>query len=102
MSIEEIKNLVRLEKEVEGEIKKANESAANLIEKADEEAHKILQEAEDQKYYDGIFKKKIMEIEEKRDSMERQSEEKIKQLREIADKNLEKTISLIIKFLLGE
>lgn len=102
MSIEEIKNLVKQEKESEEKLRKTREEAASLIERSKENALKILQEAEDQKHYDAIYEARLKEIEEKKKMMESKINEKIERIREIANKNLEKTISLIVKYVLEE
>jgi vacuolar-type H+-ATPase subunit H len=101
LSVEEIRNLVRLEKDIENEVEKAKKTAADLAKKADEEARKILQKAQDQKYYDDITQVRIAEIDEKVIVARKQSGEKTKKLKDLADKNLEKTISLIVDFVIG-
>jgi len=102
MSVEEIKNLVTLEKESEEKIRKAEEKAANLIEKAREKARKILQEAESPEHYDTLFKTKSKEIGERKKAMENEVEEEVQRIQKAASKNLDKTVALIVKNVLGE
>ena len=101
MSIEEIKNLVTQEKESEEKLRKAEEKANGLLEQSKEKARKILQEAENPEYYDDIFKARLKEIEEKKKVMQREIDEKVEEIRKIANKNLEKTVSIIVKRVLG-
>jgi len=94
--------LVKQEKESEEKLRKTREEAASLIEGSKENALKILQEAEDPKHYDDIYEARLKEIEEKKKMMESKINEKIERIRETANKNLEKTISLIVKYVLEE
>lgn len=102
MSIEEIRNLIKEEKETEDKRKKAQEKATGIIEEAREKARRILQEAEQQEYYDEIFKKEAAEIKDKKEVIEKETNKRAERIQEIADKNLEKTISVIVKLVLGE
>lgn len=102
MSIEEVKELVRLEKEAEEKLRDAQKGAAALIEKAKTDAHNVIQEAEDPEQYDSIFNAKSMEIEERKKTVDMEVNENIKRIQEKAQKNLEKTVSLIIKLVLFE
>ena len=100
--MEDIKKLVEKEKDSEQRVKKAKEEAENIIKKSEEDAHRILDEAEDQKYYDDIFAAGLKEINEKKKLIEEETEKKIERIRKIAEKNLEKTASLIIRHILQE
>jgi vacuolar-type H+-ATPase subunit H len=102
MSIEEIRKLVRQEKETEEKLREAEKEAANLIERARERALKILQEAENPETYDKIFEEKLTEVAEKKKLMEKEVNEKTKRLRGVASKNMEKTVSFIVRYVLGE
>jgi vacuolar-type H+-ATPase subunit H len=102
MTMEDIKKLVEQEKDSEQRVKKAKEEAENIIRKSEEDAHRILDEVEDQKYYDDIFAAGLKEINEKKKLIEEETEKKIERIRKIAEKNLEKTASLIIKHILQE
>ncbi len=101
MSFEEIRNLVQKEKEAEQKLAKTREEATKTIQKAEEDANKILQETEKQDY-DRFFKKRTLEIEEKKKTIEEDTERKIETLTKVAKKNMKKTISFIINTILGE
>jgi vacuolar-type H+-ATPase subunit H len=100
MTIEEIKKLVEHEKDSEQNIRKAKEEAENMIKKTTEDAQRTLEQAEDQKYYDDIFAARLKEIDEKKKLLEKETGKKIERIRERAKKNLEKTVSLIVKHIL--
>jgi len=102
MSVEDIKKLVKQEKDSETKIKMAKEEAENLIKKSQEDAKRILENAKNQKYYDDIFAAGSKEINEKKEPLETETEKKIERIRKIAKKNLEKTASLIIRHILEE
>jgi vacuolar-type H+-ATPase subunit H len=102
MTIEDIKKLVEQEKDSEQKVKKAKEEAENIIKKSEEDAQRILDKAEEQKYYDDIFAAGLKEINEKKKLIEEETQEKIEQIRKIAEKNLQKTASLITKHILEE
>jgi vacuolar-type H+-ATPase subunit H len=102
MAIEDIRKLVEREKDSEEKIRKAKEEADGIIKKSKEDALKILQSAEDEKYYDGIFAAGSREINDKKKLTTKEAEEKIERIRKIAEKNLEKTISLIVRHILEE
>jgi vacuolar-type H+-ATPase subunit H len=101
MSFEEIRNLVQKEKEAEQKLAKTREEAAKTIQKAEEDANQILREAEKQDH-DHFFKKRTIEIEEKKKTVEEDTERRIETLTKIANKNMKKTISFIIDSILGE
>ena len=102
MAIEDIRRLVEREKSSEEEIRKAKEEAEGIIKKSKEDALRILKSAEDQKYYDDIFAVGLIEINDKKKLIKKEAEEKIERIRKIAEKNLEKTISLIVRRILEE
>jgi vacuolar-type H+-ATPase subunit H len=101
MSFEEIRNLVQKEKEAEQKLAKTREEAAKTVQRAEEDASKILQEAEKQDY-DRFFKERVIEIEEKKKTIEEDMERRIETLTKTANKNMKKTISFIIDTILGE
>lgn len=102
MAIEDVKRLVGQEKDSERNIKKAKEEAEKILKKSEEDAQRMLAQAEDQKHYDDIFAAGLKEINGKKKLLEKETEKKIEQIREIAKKNLEKSVSLIIKHILEE
>jgi vacuolar-type H+-ATPase subunit H len=102
MSVEEIRNLVKQEKEMEENLKMAEEQAATIIENAREKARQMLQDAEDPRTYDKIFNERLAEVEGKKKLVEKEVNKKAEQVREAANKNLEKTVSFILKHVLGE
>jgi vacuolar-type H+-ATPase subunit H len=102
MTIEDIKKLVEQEKDSEQNIKEAKEEAENILKKSEEDAQRILEEAEDQKYYDNTFAAGLKEINRKKKLLEKETEKKIEQIREIAKKNLENTVLLITSHILEE
>ena len=102
MTMEDIKKLVEQEKDSEQRVKKAKEEAENIIRKSEEDAHRILDEVEDQKYYDDIFAAGLKEINGKKKLLEKETQKKIERIREIAKKNLENAVSLVIRHVLEE
>ena len=102
MTIEDIKRLVEQEKDSELNIKKAREEAENILKKSEEDAQRILEQSEDQKQYDDVFAAGLKEINGKKRLLEKETEKKIERIREIAKKNLEKSMSLIVMHILEE
>jgi vacuolar-type H+-ATPase subunit H len=102
MTIEDIKRLVEQEKDSELNIKKAREEAENILKKSEEDAQRILEQSEDQKQYDDVFAAGLKEINGKKRLLEKETEKKIERIREIAKKNLEKSVSLIVVHILEE
>lgn len=97
MSIEDVKVLIRQEKEYEQKIAKAKEEADGIIKKSEKDAQRILQNANDPKYYDDIFTKGLAEISDKKKVIEKETDRKIERIRDKAKKNLEKTSALVLK-----
>ena len=102
MSIDEIKNLVKQEKETEQKRRDAEDQAAKIIENAKEKARKLLQEAESPEYYEAIVTAKTKEIEQKKKHAEKEINERIKQYQKKATENMEKTVSTIAAHVLKE
>ena len=102
MSIEDIKKLVEQEKDSEQKIKKAKEEAEKLIKKSQSDMQRVLADAEDQKYYNDIFAAGLKEIDEKKNLLKSETEKKIERIRKTAEKNLEKTASLVVRRILEE
>lgn len=101
LSFEEVEDLVKLEKDAEQKLVKAREEAVRTIEKAEEDAKRILKEADDQDY-DAFFKERKHQIEEEKQSIEESTDEKIKNLTKLANKNKKKAIAFIANSVLGE
>ena len=102
MSINEIKNLVKQERELEQLRKDAEEQAAKIIEDAKEKARMLLQEAENPEYYMAIVTAKTKEIEQKKKQTEREISDKLKRYQKKAADNMEKTVSKILAGVLGD
>jgi len=102
MTIEDVKKLVEQEKDSEQNIRRAEEEAENILKKSEEDAQRILEKAEDQKYYNDIFVAGLKEINGKKKLLEKETQKKIERIREIAKKNLENAVSLIIRHILEE
>jgi len=101
LSFEEVEDLVRLEKEAEQKLVKAREEAARTIRTAEEDAKRILKEVEEQDY-DAFFKKRKLQIEEEKRTIEQSTDEKVKKLTKIANKNKKKAIIIIANSVLEE
>lgn len=101
LSFEEVEDLVRLEKEAEQKLVKAREVAVITIENAQEDAKRILKEAEEQDY-DAFFKERKLKIEEEKRTIEESTDEKIKNLTKLANKNKKKAIAFIASSVLEE
>jgi vacuolar-type H+-ATPase subunit H len=103
MSIEEIKTLVRLEKDGEGQLREAKERADSTIAEARKNASKIVLAAEDQEYYDSLLKEWMKETDAKKKLMEEETEKRIIQIREaVKGAPMNGAISQILKRVLGE
>ena len=101
VSLEEIKSLVKLEKEADEKLELTREEAAKIIENAEETARKILKDVDEQDF--SVFvHNRLSEIEEKKKSIEKETEQKAAELLENGNKNIEKTIRLIASLVLGE
>jgi F0F1-type ATP synthase membrane subunit b/b' len=102
VSIDEIRNLVKQEKEMEQKRKDAEEQAARIIENAKAKARQLLQEAENPEYYEDIVTAKTKEIEQKKKQAEKEINDKIRQYPKKAEENMEKTVSKIVAYVLDE
>jgi vacuolar-type H+-ATPase subunit H len=101
VSFEEIKSLVKLEKEADKKLALTREEAAKIVENAEEAARKISKDVDEQDL--SVFvHKRLSEIEEKKKSIEKETEQKAAELLETGNKNIEKTIRLIASLVLGE
>jgi len=92
--------LVKQEKEIEETLQTANKQAASIIDSATEQAQRMLQEAEDPRVYDKIFNEKLKEIEAKKKIADEEINRKIQRIHEAANKNLERTVSFVVKHVL--
>jgi vacuolar-type H+-ATPase subunit H len=102
MSIEKIRDLVKQERMLEEKYRDAERKAAEIIREAKEKATRMLEEASDESYYEDILKQKSKEMEEKKRLIDKDTDEKIKLVAQIAAKNREKTIDFIIEHVLGK
>ena len=92
---------MKLEKEAEKELVLTREEATKIIENAEEAARKILKDV-DEEDFSVFFKTRLSEIEEKKKSIEKETEQKAAELSETGNKNIEKTIRMIASLVLGE
>ncbi|HUW48583.1 MAG TPA: V-type ATPase subunit subunit G family protein [Patescibacteria group bacterium] len=102
MSIEDIRNLVKKERESEEEIQRAKEEAGRIVEEAKTEARKIMNDIEDQRYLDALLETEMKKIEEKRKAIEKEFAEELENLKKRGGKNMEKAIAYVLKLVLGE
>jgi vacuolar-type H+-ATPase subunit H len=103
LSIEEIKTLVRLEKDAEKQLREAKERAESTIAEARKNASKKVSAAEDQEYYDSLLKECMKETDAKKRLMEEETEKRIIQIRKAAKgAPMKDAVSLIVKRVLGE
>jgi len=101
LSFEEVEDLVRLEKEAEQNLIKAREEAIRTIQKAEEDAKRLLKKAEEQDY-DVFFKQKKLQIAEEKRAIQESTDERIKNLTKLANKNKKKAIAFIVNSVLEE
>lgn len=97
MSVEDIKSLVRTEKQIEEEIQEAKERATNIVEKAKTDAKRVLREAEDSRYYDALIEREKKKLDEKKKSLEKEYNASLEELRKIASNNMDRTVAFILK-----
>jgi vacuolar-type H+-ATPase subunit H len=100
--IEDIRNLVKKERESEEEIQRAKEKAERIIEEAKTEARQIMNDVEDQRYLNALHETKMKEIEEKKKAIEKEYTEELENLKKRGGKNMEKAIAYVLKLVLGE
>jgi len=101
LSFQEVEDLVRLEKEAEQKLAKTREEAIRTVEKAEENAKRLLKEAEEQDY-DAFFKEKKIQIGEEKRAIQESTDERIKDLVKLANKNKRKAIAFIVNSVLEE
>jgi vacuolar-type H+-ATPase subunit H len=103
MSIEEIKTLVRLEKDGGQQLEEAKEKADSVLAEARKNASKIVSAAENQEYYDSMLTEWLKETDAKKKRIEEETEKKIAHAREaVKGSAMNSAISLIVKSVLGE
>jgi len=101
-SVEDIKSLVRQEREFEEELQRAKEEAANIVEKAKAEAKGILEEVEDGRYYSSLLETEVRKIDEKKKAVEKECDDEVEKLKKTASENMEKAVAFVVKFVLEE
>jgi vacuolar-type H+-ATPase subunit H len=101
MSFEQVGELVRLEKEAEQKLASAREEAAEIVKKAEENAQRLMKDAEEEDY-GSFFKDRKLQIEEEKNKIQESTDQKIKKLTQLANKNKKKAILFITNSILGE
>jgi vacuolar-type H+-ATPase subunit H len=102
VAIEDIRNIVKKERDSEEEIQRAKEEAGRIVEEAKEEARKIMNDVEDQRYLNALLETEMKKIEEKKKAMEKEYAEEFENLKKRGGNNMEKAIAYILKLVLGE
>ncbi len=103
MSVEDIKEMVREEKEQERRLQNARSEALRIIEAAEEDAKKIIaEESESDSYYQRIRDEQAKIAEGKKMKLIRDYGNQIQSVSETAKRNMEKTVDFIIKQVLKE
>jgi vacuolar-type H+-ATPase subunit H len=102
VAIEDIRNIVKKERDSEEEIQRAKEEAGRIVEEAKEEARKIMNDVEDQRYLNALLETEMKKIEEKKKAMEKEFAEEFENLKKRGGNNMEKAIAYILKLVLGE
>ncbi len=102
MAIEDIRNIVKKEKDSEEAIQRAKEEAGRIVEEAKTEAKKIMNDVEDQRYLNGLFETEMKKIEQKKKAVEKEFAVELKNLKKSGEENMEKAIATILKLVLGE
>ncbi len=102
MTIEDIRNIVKKEKENQEEIRRAKEEAEHILEEGRTEAKRIMDNVEDQRYLNALLETEMKKIEDKKRVMEKEFAEELDDLKKTGENNLEKTIAYILGLVLGE
>lgn len=100
MSVEEVRSLVKQEKESEQELRKAKEEATAIVENAKVESKQILEEVEESRYYSALFETEAKKTARKKKALEKEFDDARERLEKTADKNMEKTVAYIMKLIL--
>jgi vacuolar-type H+-ATPase subunit H len=102
VTIEDIRNIVRKERDSEEEIRRAEEEAERIVEEAKTEARKIMNDVEDQRHLNALFETEMKKIEEKKKAIEKEFAEEFENLKKRGVNNMEKAIAYVLKLVLGE
>jgi len=102
MSVEDIRSLVKQEKESEEQLKRAEEEAKRIVEEAKAEAESIVNDVECHRYLNRLREEETKKIEQKKSALEKESDEILRNLRTTANENMEKTVAFILRLILGE
>ncbi len=98
MAIEDIKEIVREEKEQEQRLQEARTEALKIIEAAEKEAKRIIaEESESDSYYQRIRDEQARITEGKKARLIQDYDEQIEEVTKTAKRNMEKTVDFIIK-----
>lgn len=98
MAIEDIKEIVREEKEQEQRLQAARTEALKTIEAAEKEAKRIIaEESESDSYYQRIRDEQARITEGKKARLIQDYDEQIEEVTKTAKRNMEKTVDFIIK-----
>jgi vacuolar-type H+-ATPase subunit H len=102
MSIEEMRDLVKQERMLEEKQLEAERKAAEIVSEAKEKAVRMIEEVSEESYYEDVLKQRSKEIEEKKEVIDKETDEKIKLVVQVATKNRGKAIEFIIERILGK
>ncbi len=103
MSVEDIKEMVREEKEQERRLQDARSEALRMVEAAEKDAKKIIAEgSENDSYYQRIRDEQAKITKSKKMKLIRDYDDQIQKVSNAAKRNMEKTVDFIIKQVLKE
>jgi vacuolar-type H+-ATPase subunit H len=102
VAIEDIRNVVKRERESEEEIQRAKEEAERIVEEAKTEARKIMNDVEDQRFLNALLETEMKKIEEKKKAIEKEFAEELEDLKKRSENNMENAIAYVLKLVLGE
>jgi vacuolar-type H+-ATPase subunit H len=101
VSVEDVRDLVKQEKESEEELQKAEQDAAHIVEEARVEVKRILEDVEGGRYYDTLFEAEVKKIGEKKRAAGKEFDDELERLENTARTNMEKAVTFIVKSALG-
>jgi vacuolar-type H+-ATPase subunit H len=102
VAIEDIRNIVKKERDSEEEIQRAKEEAERIVEEAKTEARRIMNDVEDQRILNALFETEMKKIEEKKKTIEKEFDEEFETLKKRGGNNMEKAIAYVLKLVLGD
>jgi vacuolar-type H+-ATPase subunit H len=103
MTIENIKQLVKQEKDGQQKLKEAEAEAENLIANARKTASQLIDKAENPEYYDNLLKTRSKDKDDKKAQMAKETENEISQIQEASrGTSFQKAVSQIVKYVLEE